>query len=150
MVVVLARISSLMDIVMNEDVHSSLTFDGCNSMPGSDKSDAPRPLRPVVFAILLALNESALHGYAIMKAVNDRLEHRAIVGPGTLYRVLKELRDASMIATTEAPPGEDARRQYYKLTETGRIAAANEAAHMADLVAAARAGRLIPDAEPAA
>ena len=55
-----------------------------------------------------------------------------------------------MIAPTEAPSGEDARRQYYKLTEAGRIAAANEAAHMAGLVAAARAGRLIPDAGPAA
>ena len=119
-------------------------------MPESSNSDAPPALRPVVFAILLALNERALHGYAIMKAVNDRLEHRAIVGPGTLYRVLKELRDTDMIAATEAPAGEDARRQYYRLTEAGRIAAANEAAHMADLVAAARAGRLIPDPGPAA
>ncbi len=119
-------------------------------MPELPNSNAPQALRPVVFAILLALNESALHGYAIMTAVNDRLEHRAIVGPGTLYRVLKELRDTDMIAPTEAPAGEDARRQYYRLTEAGRIAAANEAAHMADLVAAARAGRLIPDAGPAA
>ncbi len=119
-------------------------------MPESSNSDAPPALRPVVFAILLALNERALHGYAIMKAVNDRLEHRAIVGPGTLYRVLKELRDTDMIASTEAPAGEDARRQYYRLTEAGRIAAANEAAHMADLVAAARAGRLIPDPGPVA
>ncbi len=119
-------------------------------MPESHDTNQPPALRPVVFAILLALNESALHGYAIMKAVNDRLEHRAIVGPGTLYRVLKELRDADMIASTEAPVGEDARRQYYRLTEAGRVAAANEAAHMADLVAAARAGHLIPDAGPAA
>ncbi len=118
-------------------------------MSESSKSDASPAIRPVVFAILLALNERALHGYAIMKAVNDRLEHRAIVGPGTLYRVLKELRDTDMIAPTEAPAGEDARRQYYRLTEVGRVAAANEAAHMADLVAAARAGRLIPDAGPA-
>ncbi len=119
-------------------------------MRESPDADQPPALRPVVFAILLALNESALHGYAIMKAVNDRLEHRAIVGPGTLYRVLKELRDTNMIAPAEAPAGEDARRQYYRLTEAGRVAAANEAAHMADLVTAARAGRLIPDAGPAA
>ena len=119
-------------------------------MPESHNSEAPPALRPVVFAILLALNESSLHGYAIMKAVNDRLQHRAIVGPGTLYRVLKELRDTDMIAPAEAPAGEDARRQYYMLTEAGRVAAANEAAHMADLVAAARAGRLIPDTGPAA
>ncbi len=119
-------------------------------MPEPNSSTAPTALRPVVFAILLALNETALHGYAIMKDVNERLEHRAIVGPGTLYRILKELREASMIAPAEAPAGEDARRQYYRLTEAGRVAAANEAAHMAGLVAAARAGRLIPNAGPGA
>lgn len=119
-------------------------------MSATDNSDTRSTLRPVVFAILLALNERALHGYAIMKAVNDRLEHRAIVGPGTLYRTLKELRDGQLIAPADAPTGEDARRQYYRLTEAGRIAAANEATHMANLVAAARAGRLIPEAGPAA
>ena len=62
-------------------------------MVTSKNSGSGAPLRPVVFAVFLALNEHALHGYAIMKAVNDRLRHRAIVGPGTLYRTLKELRD---------------------------------------------------------
>jgi DNA-binding PadR family transcriptional regulator len=111
----------------------------------------PSPaLRPTVFAILLVLNESPLHGYGIMKAVNERLRHRAILGPGTLYRTLKELRDAGLITRAEAPAAEDARRQYYKLTEAGRIAAADEAARMADLVAVARASRLIPDGGPVA
>ena len=119
-------------------------------MSATNDSVAPPALRPVVFAILLALNDRALHGYAIMKAVNERLQHRAIVGPGTLYRTLKELRDAEMISPTEAPEGEDARRHYYCLTDAGRVAAAKEAAHMADLVAAARAGRLIPETGPTA
>ncbi len=115
-------------------------------MAGAGSSTETAALRPVVFAILLALNEDALHGYAIMKAVNDRLRHRAIVGPGTLYRTLKELKEADLIARTGSPAGEDSRRQYYRLTQGGRAAAAHEAARMAELVAAARAGRLIPQA----
>lgn len=114
-------------------------------MSEADSPAAPAALRPVVFAVLLTLNEESLHGYAIMRAVNDRLRHRAIVGPGTLYRTLKELKEAGLIAPTGAPPGEDSRRHYYRLTPAGRAAAADEAARMADLVAAARAGRLIPD-----
>ena len=114
-------------------------------MATSKTLDSRPSLRPVVFAVFLALNEHTLHGYAIMKAVNDRLRHRAIVGPGTLYRTLKELRDENLIAHTQAPTGEDSRRQYYELTEAGRALAAAEAAHMAELVAAARAGHLIPE-----
>ncbi len=119
-------------------------------MPGANSPTSTAALRPVVFAILLALNEDALHGYAIMKAVNDRLRHRAIVGPGTLYRTLKELKDADLIAHTDSPAGQDSRRQYYRLTQGGRAAAADEAARMAELVAAARASRLIPRAESSA
>ena len=133
--------SSCMDIVEFEDERTPETI----HMATSKNSGSGAPLRPVVFAVFLALNEHALHGYAIMKAVNDRLRHRAIVGPGTLYRTLKELRDQHLITHTQAPAGEDSRRQYYELTEAGRALAAAEAAHLADLVAAARAGHLIPE-----
>ena len=101
-------------------------------------------LRPVVFALLLTLSEGDLHGYAIMKRVNERLGHRAIVGPGTLYRNLKELRDTGWIAHADGPEEEDARRRYYTLTPAGRGVAAGEAARMAELVGLARAGGLLP------
>lgn len=101
-------------------------------------------LRPVVFALLLALNEGDLHGYAIMQRVNDGLGRRAIVGPGTLYRNLKEVKDAGWIAHVDGPVDEDARRQYYTLTPDGRRVAAQEAARMADLVEVARSGGLLP------
>ena len=108
-----------------------------------DPEDQPA-LRPVVFALLLTLSGGDLHGYAIMKRVNERLGHRAIVGPGTLYRNLKELRETGWIAHAEGPSEEDARRSYYTLTTAGRRVAAGEAVRMAELVGLARAGGLLP------
>ena len=114
-------------------------------MTRDTQPDARQPLRPVVFSILLVLNERDQHGYGVMKDVNTHLDRRAITGPGTLYRTLKELRDSGLVEHTDAPPGQDARRQYYRLTEAGRQAAEAEARRMAELVSIARAGRLIPD-----
>ena len=83
---------------------------------------------------------------AILRTVGpkaDRMAGRAILGPGTLYRTLKEMREQGLIEPGQAPEGEDARRQYYTLTRAGRQVAAAEAARMSALVDEARAGRLI-------
>ena len=46
-------------------------------------------------------------------------------------------------------PGlDDERRRYYRLTSMGRRLAAGEARHLAELVAMARAKRLIPALKP--
>jgi DNA-binding PadR family transcriptional regulator len=96
------------------------------------------PLRPVVFGILTVLRQAPLHGYGIMQRANDHVGHRALLGPGTLYRTLKELRGGGMIEHTDAPGGTDARRQYYQLTPFGDEVAVAEAQ---------RLGRLIETAE---
>jgi DNA-binding PadR family transcriptional regulator len=109
-------------------------------MPGGDELEA---LRPVVFAILIALNEESRHGYGVMKLVNEQMGRRAVLGPGTLYRTLKELRDEGLIEYAPAPTDADTRRRYYRITAEGRRAARAEAARMAVWVDAARAGRLL-------
>ena len=101
------------------------------------------PLRPVVFAILMALNEESKHGYGIMKVVNEQMDRRVVLGPGTLYRTLKELRDQGLIDYTPSPTDADARRRYYAITAEGRQAAHAEAARMAEWVDLARRGRLL-------
>ena len=106
----------------------------------------PEPLRPVVFAILIALNDAKLHGYGIMKVVNERMSRRAVLGPGTLYRTLKELREEGLIEYARAPTDADPRRRYYAITAHGRSVARAEAARMAEWVDAARAGRLLAGA----
>lgn len=113
-------------------------------MADRQRNEGQEPLRPVIFALLLSLGEADRHGYAIMQRVNQRLGHRAIVGPGTLYRNLKELRERGWIAHVEGPVEADARRQYYTLTTVGRRAAAAEAARMAELVDAARVEGILP------
>ncbi len=101
------------------------------------------PLRPLVFAILLALNEQHRHGYGIMKVVNRQLRRRALLGPGTLYRTLKELREEGLIDYASAPADADSRRRYYRITAQGRRTARLEAIRMAAWVDVARAGRLL-------
>ena len=106
-------------------------------MPEESKLE---PLRPLIFQILLLLNESEMHGYGIMQAINERAGRNVILGPGTLYRTLKELRDEGLI---EESPAADERRRVYKLSEEGDRAARAEAERMAAIVERARAGRLI-------
>ncbi len=103
----------------------------------------PEPLKPLDFAILLALNERDRHGYGIMKLVNQQLRRRALLGPGTLYRTLKELREAGLIDYASAPADADSRRRYYRITPQGRRAAQLEATRMANWVDLARTGRLL-------
>jgi DNA-binding PadR family transcriptional regulator len=107
------------------------------------KLNDPEPLRSVVFAILIALNEESKHGYGLMKVVNEQMRRRAVLGPGTLYRTLKELRDEGLIEYAPSPTDADSRRRYYKITAEGRQAARAEAARMADWVDLARRGRLL-------
>ena len=103
----------------------------------------PEPLRPLVLAILIALNDESQHGYGIMKVVNEQTGRRAVLGPGTLYRTLKELRDDGLIDYAPSPTDADPRRRYYRITAEGRRAARDEAARMADWVDLARRGRLL-------
>lgn len=131
-------------------------------VPGDDELQEPQvnpetpiedllPLRPVVFALLLVLRTAPLHGYGIMRRVNDHLGREALVGPGTLYRVLKELREADLIEHTAAPAGEvdvDARRQYYRLTPRGDAAVGAEARRIATLMHVADLGTLVGEDGP--
>ena len=114
-------------------------------MRGASRKDTgePAPLKPLDFAILLALNEQNRHGYAIMKVVNQRLRRRVLLGPGTLYRTLKELREEGLIDYTSGPADADSRRRYYRITAQGRRTARLEASRMAAWVDVARAGRLL-------
>ena len=100
-------------------------------MPKS-RDDSNVPLTPVAFDILLALLDGASHGYAIMRSVEERTGGATSLHAGTLYRALSRLVDAELIREVDEPPeaGADERRRYYRVTETGRAAAAaREFAH---------------------
>ncbi len=88
------------------------------------------PLRPASFSALAALADGPLAGFAILSAINETVPGNPILGPGTLYRLLSELRRDGFIDPVDPPAhaqGADDRRQYHGLTPLGRAVLAAEA-----------------------
>ena len=104
------------------------------------------PLTPLAFEIMLALTDGERHGYAIMRAVEERTSTSAL-HPGTLYRAIGRLVDAGMLEELEERPDpdtdDDRRRAYYRLTRFGRRVATAEAERLAGQVMEARARKLL-------
>jgi DNA-binding PadR family transcriptional regulator len=77
-----------------------------------------------------------------MREVEALTDGATRLGPGTLYRTLRELLDAGLIAESGERPDpahDDERRRYYALTDLGRRAALAETRRLARMVEAARA-----------
>jgi DNA-binding PadR family transcriptional regulator len=105
------------------------------------------PLTPVAFEILLALAGEDLHGYTIMRAVEERSAGAVTLHPGTLYRALNRLLSQGLIVELDerpVPDLDDERRRYYRLTPLGSSVLRAEARRLEDQVIAARAKRLLP------
>jgi DNA-binding PadR family transcriptional regulator len=107
---------------------------------------SPQPLTPLSMAILLALAERDLHGYALLEEVEAQTGGSLSPGTGTLYSALERLAEEQLIV--ESPdlpiPGEDQRRRYYRITTAGRAAAVAESRRMAHVIRIARE-RLAPE-----
>jgi DNA-binding PadR family transcriptional regulator len=104
------------------------------------------PLPSAAFQILLALAGEDLHGYGIMRTVEEQTEGRVRLGPGTLYSSIETLLEAKLIEELEprekGDPG-DARRRYYRLTSAGRKLARSEAERLRDVLRVARAKKIL-------
>lgn len=102
-------------------------------------------LTTVAFDILLALFDGEAHGYAIMRAVEERTDGATSLHAGTLYRALSRLVDSGLIEELDEAPDDDPdeRRRYYRVTEAGRDAASAEARRLERQVGAARAHGLL-------
>jgi DNA-binding PadR family transcriptional regulator len=101
------------------------------------------PLPSAAFQILLALSIEDLHGYAIMRQVEEQTGGRVRLGPGTLYSSIQSLLEEKLIeevGLNQDAPGE--RRRYYRLTSAGRKVARSEADRMADVLRVARARKI--------
>lgn len=115
----------------------------------ADKSpEDPRrflPLTPLSLAILLALADGDLHGYAIIREVEEQTEGHLKVGTGTLYAALQRMLDEGLIAESpdEPPPGADSRRRYYRLTAFGREVAGKEMLRLERVLAVAKAKSIV-------
>jgi len=103
------------------------------------------PLPAAAFQILMSLADDDLHGYEIMRRVEQQTDGRTRVGPGTLYSSIQALLDAGFIAEVASRSSEsvnDERRRYYRLTALGRKAARDEAERLADVLRLARAKKI--------
>jgi DNA-binding PadR family transcriptional regulator len=101
------------------------------------------PLPAAAFNILMALADDDLHGYEIMRRVEEQTGGRTRLGPGTLYSSLQALLDADFIEETAAAEEADQRRRYYHLTAAGRKACRDEAERLADLLRIARSKKIL-------
>lgn len=103
--------------------------------------DQHLPLKAVDFHILLVLTDGDLHGYGMVKEIEERSGGTIRLEPGNLYRYIRRLVDEGMVAPAarEGVDGEE-RRRYYTVTPGGRRLLAAEAARMRSLVAAAEEG----------
>jgi DNA-binding PadR family transcriptional regulator len=94
------------------------------------------------FHILLTLAEGHRHGYGIMKEIERRTHGEVELGPGTLYRSLKQLLDRGLIEEAARAPdgrGDGSReRRFYALTPVGKVRTAEEAQRLRALVQWAR------------
>jgi len=100
------------------------------------------PLPAAAFQILLALADGDLHGYAIMRLVEQQTGVR--LGPGTLYSSIQALLEEGLIE--EIDSGREAasdRRRLYRLTSNGRKIARAEADRLAGILRIARAKKIL-------
>ena len=97
------------------------------------------PLGAREFEILVTLVAGPKHGYAIMQELREQGTGGRVLGPGTLYRLLKELVTRGWI-TAVATAGESAGppRRVYRLTALGERMVSAEARRLTALVKRAR------------
>ncbi len=94
------------------------------------------PLNPRDLLVLTVLLDSPLHGYGIIKAVEEKSDAAVLLDPANLYRVLRRMRTAGWIdeATGVAASEVDDRRRTYALTNGGREVVAAELRRLKSLL----------------
>lgn len=104
------------------------------------------PLPPADFHILVALREVPLHGYAIMKEVEEASGGRVAIEVGSLYRMLNKLLSKGLVERAPEPvdePRPGRPRRCYRLTSLGTAVLRAEARRLRDTVAMPRVQDLL-------
>ena len=104
------------------------------------------PLPSAAFQILLSLADDDLHGYGIMRQVEEQTNGRMRLGPGTLYSSIQAMLEEGLIEEINGNSSQESghqRRRYYRLTTSGRKLARDEAERLAELLRVARAKKIL-------
>ena len=94
------------------------------------------PLAPRDLLILAVIAEGPIHGYGLIKSVEDRSNAGVLLDPANLYRVLRRMKDRGWIQ--EASGGSGERRRTYEITLEGRALLAAELVRLEQLLDQAR------------
>lgn len=107
------------------------------------------PLTPAVLHILLALGNGERHGYGIMGEIAQFTDGKLRIGPGTLYRSIKQMMADGLIEESGERPDpalDDERRRYYRLTKLGISVTQEELRRLTNLIAVAQSRPMLkPD-----
>jgi DNA-binding PadR family transcriptional regulator len=114
--------------------------------PAAAEAARHLPLRPVACAVLAALADGPLPGIDILEAANATVPGRPILGPGTLYRLLRELRQQGLIARAEpADSANDERQVPHVLTPLGAAVLDAEVSRLRRTITLAARARPVPE-----
>ena len=103
------------------------------------------PLSVPVFQILLSLVDRDLHGYALIRDIDQRTGGEIRLTASTLYGAVARMLDASLIEERDPEPDQE-RRRSYRLTRAGRALLRREAERLERAAAWARDKRVLPRA----
>jgi DNA-binding PadR family transcriptional regulator len=104
-----------------------------------------KTLKPNQYLVLVVLAEKDLHAYGIKKEIARRTDDAVNVGPGSLHRIIRQLREMGFLEESDfrlVGGLDDERRKYFRITDAGRNAAGVETDRMAALLDVARASNL--------
>jgi DNA-binding PadR family transcriptional regulator len=99
------------------------------------------PPPSAAFQITLALAESDLHGYAVLRQIEEQSGGQRRLGPGALYGSIRALLEGKLVEEVDRPEDTEVcqeRRRDYKLTVAGRKLARSEAEKMAGVLRVAQ------------
>ena len=106
--------------------------------PAYSAASPDAPLTSAQFHILLTLAEGKRHGYVIMQEIERRTDGAVELGPGTLYRSIKQLLVRGLIVEVDSGKvGENdtgKHRRSYALTPAGKARTSEEAQRLRELV----------------
>lgn len=112
-------------------------------------TDSTTSLSALDYHVLLAMAEGPQYGYAIKTAVEQESAGTLTPRAASLYRVIGRLMGRGYVEEVAAPPADEPHpgraRKYYRLTEDGRVALAEEAHRLRGAAALAeeRLGRAV-------
>ncbi|GAA4226504.1 DNA-binding PadR family transcriptional regulator [Streptosporangium album] len=95
-------------------------------------------LREQSYLVLLALSDGPLHGYGVIKTVQELSEARVRLGAGALYGALDRLAGEGLVTVVKEEVVDGRHRRYYDLTGHGRHLLAEETIRLTRLATTAQ------------